>query len=105
MTAAVKNMETVSYGAQLSFLHCMDAFEEESRPMVEFLSAYTMERGSCYQIGTGSYASCFDDRYVMISVQNMDEFFEAVGSRSSFVVRTGEKKNCGTARRGCHSMK
>lgn len=50
----------------------MDAFEEESRPMVEFLSAYTMERGSCYQIGTGSYASCFDDRYVMISVQNMD---------------------------------
>lgn len=80
MTAAVKNMETVSYGAQLSFLHCMDAFEEESRPMVEFLSAYTMERGSCYQIGTGNYASCFDDRYVMISVQNMDEFFEAVGS-------------------------
>ena len=84
MTAAVKNMETVSYGAQLSFLHCMDAFEEESRPMVEFLSAYTMERGSCYQIGTGSYASCFDDRYVMISVQNMDEFFEAVGSQEFF---------------------
>ena len=23
-------METVSYGAQLSFLHCMDAFEEEN---------------------------------------------------------------------------
>ena len=84
MTAAVKNMETVSYGAQLSFLHCMDAFEEESRPMVEFLSAYTMECGSCYQIGTGSYASCFDDRYVMISVQNMDEFFEAVGSQEFF---------------------
>ena len=62
----------------------MDAFEEESRPMVEFLSAYTMERGSCYQIGTGSYASCFDDRYVMISVQNMDEFFEAVGSQEFF---------------------
>lgn len=47
-------METVSYGAQLSFLHCMDAFEEESRPMVEFLSAYTMECGSCYQIGTAA---------------------------------------------------
>ena len=47
-------------------------------------SAYTMERGSCYQIGTGSYASCFDDRYVMISVQNMDEFFEAVGSQEFF---------------------
>jgi len=46
-------------------------FEEESRPMVEFLSAYTMERGSCYQIGTGSYASCFDDRYVMISVRDI----------------------------------
>ena len=66
------------------FCHCMDAFEEESRPMVEFLSAYTMECGSCYQIGTGSYASCFDDRYVMISVQNMDEFFEAVGSQEFF---------------------
>lgn len=83
----------------------MDAFEEESRPMVEFLSAYTMECGSCYQIGTGSYASCFDDRYVMISVQNMDEFLRLLAARSSFVVRTGEKKNCGTARRGCRSMK
>lgn len=90
--SSCKNMETVSYGAQLSFLHCMDAFEEESRPMVEFLSAYTMECGSCYQIGTGSYASCFDDRYVMISVQNMDEFLRLLAARSSFVVRTGEKK-------------
>lgn len=26
----------------------------------------------------------FDDRYVMISVQNMDEFFEAVGSQEFF---------------------
>ncbi len=84
MTAAVKNMETVSYGAQLFFALYGCFFEEESRPMVEFLSAYTMERGSCYQIGTGSYASCFDDRYVMISVQNMDEFFEAVGSQEFF---------------------
>lgn len=83
----------------------MDAFEEESRPMVEFLSAYTMERGSCYQIGTGSYASCFDDRYVMISVQNMDEFFEAVGSQEFFCRTNWREENCGTARRGCRSMK
>lgn len=57
MNSSCKKYGNGRYGAQLSFLHCMDAFEEESRPMVEFLSAYTMERGSCYQIGTGSYAS------------------------------------------------
>ena len=81
MVAAVQNMETVSYGAQLSFLHCMDAFQEESRPMVSFLTSYAEETNACFQMASGLYGSYLDDRYLTLTVQNLDEFFLALGEQ------------------------
>ncbi len=93
MTAAIKNMETVSYGAQLSFLHCIEAFEEKSRPMAEFLVAYSEENDLCYQTGAGVYASYLENRYITVDPRNIDEFFDSVGDQEFyFATRWGKEE-------------
>lgn len=99
MVAAVQNMETVSYGAQLSFLHCMDAFCEESRPMVSFLTAYAEETNACFQMASGLYGSYLDDRYLSLNVQNMDEFFQAIGEQEFYYDTYLTEEDCWHCRR------
>lgn len=85
MVAAVRNMETVSYGTQLSFLHCIDAFCEDSRPMVSFLARAMEENKHCYRSAAGYYASYLDDREMELNLLNMDEFFEALGEQEFYL--------------------
>ena len=99
MVAAVQNMETVSYGAQLSFLHCMDAFQEESRPMVSFLTSYAEETNACFQMASGLYGSYLDDRYLTLTVQNLDEFFLALGEQGFYYDTYLTEEDCWHCRR------
>ncbi|MCI5650248.1 MAG: SNF2 family helicase [Fusicatenibacter sp.] len=85
MVAAIRNMETVSYGTQLSFLHCVDAFCEESKPMVSFLMSTMEENNHCYRSAAGYYASYLDDRQLELNLLNTDEFFEALGDQEFYL--------------------
>ena len=77
MAAAIENLETVSYGAQLTFLHCIGAFEPGSRKMAQFL----VENEMCIRDR--------DKRVVTISLAEAGK--EQLGSIIREFVRLGEK--------------
>lgn len=42
-------LEQISYGVNFSFLHCIEAFTPECRPMVRYLVEQSRERKTMYQ--------------------------------------------------------
>ncbi len=90
MAAAIENLETVSYGAQLTFLHCIGAFEPGSRKMAQFLVENAGGGGFYYRTPYGRYQSYSDDRYININKRNADDFMAALMGRPFWMTLSKE---------------
>lgn len=87
-TEALLNKVEYSYGQKLSFVHTMEMFEIDSRPLVEFLLNWTRQNneryqqmpyyGSPYGYGYGSSKL----RQVPLMLGELETFLDAVGCRS-----------------------
>lgn len=64
----------VEYGKKLKFLHYMEAFTDESKPLAEFI-VREMERSA------GGYYYSRNVREVILDCDNIDAFMNALGSR------------------------
>ena len=76
--SAVLNLEQVTYGANLSFLHCMEAFTPECRPMVRYLIEQSREKKFLYQTPYGQWYSYETDRYLNLESWMIDSFMDAL---------------------------
>lgn len=81
---AVRELQTVSYGKKLEFLHCMDAFDEESRTLIRFLektiSSTELEYYKRY--GVAMYQ---DIKEFALDEAALDEFMALYAKRRIFV--------------------
>lgn len=92
MAAAIENLEMVTYGAQLSFLHSIGAFEPSSRRMAQFLVDNAGGSGFYYRTPYGRYQSYADDRYMNINKKNVDAFMEALGEKEFYMTLSQDVK-------------
>ena len=67
-------MRTVSYGKQLEFLHCMDAFTQESRPLVDFLCRKVRENPRYSYYGSMRYLLPANEKELELEGKTLDEF-------------------------------
>ena len=75
---SLRRREFVSYGKELEFYHTIEAFEEKSRPLAEFLLREAVMRETT-RSGWEYYGN--KGRYVEIDSGNADDFFAALGQR------------------------
>ena len=71
---AVAGSERVSYGKELTFYHHPEAFGQEYRSLVNFLT-FTLLRGSSYM---GNYLSSIYKKELVVSAELADGFLETV---------------------------
>lgn len=69
----IRNVENRSYGKKLSFLHCMDAFDEKSREIVHFLEHYADTHEMVFFQRYGSLYSG-DERVLRLRDEDLDDF-------------------------------
>ena len=67
--------ETVSYGKNLAFTHCIDAFTEEAKPLVEFVVGQFMDREQILDNVSGGKIYRIDKNLLLLTPSGMDEFF------------------------------
>lgn len=76
--ASVLGLAQVSYGAGLSFLHCMQAFAPECRKMVRYITEYARQKKTMYQTSYGKWCSYETDRYLYPENMELDIFMDAL---------------------------
>ncbi len=75
---AVMNSQTVQYGQKLSFRHSRDAFDEESKPLLDFIMA-TIAEQMFYSYANGTHTSSAALpalRSLRLSGRSLDELFD-----------------------------
>ncbi len=80
---ALKEQENYKYGKNLQFVHTVDSFCEESRPLVKFVKKWGFENETSY--GEVSYYGYFGDaaksRYMELSPGYLEEFMQIMKGR------------------------
>ena len=71
---AVAGSERVSYGKELTFYHHPEAFAQEYRPLVNFLT-FSLLRGNSYM---GNYLSSIYKKELVVNAELADGFLESV---------------------------
>lgn len=71
----MRELNTVSYGKKLGFLHCMDAFDEESQPLLDFLNHYVNRDEMNYYRRYGIF-SRGNEKEISLNERYLDEFME-----------------------------
>ena len=69
----IRNVENRSYGKKLSFLHCMDAFDEKSREIVHFLEHYADTHEMVFFQRYGRLYNG-DERVLRLRDEDLDDF-------------------------------
>ncbi|MDO5336735.1 MAG: SNF2 helicase associated domain-containing protein [Eubacteriales bacterium] len=85
----VEKQEEFSYGQRLKFLHSMEAFDEDSVPVVRFITNWVnqtrMRRRPSGGYGYGSYSGYSsysqNTRCISLTTQELEEFLESMGHR------------------------
>ena len=77
----IDELRTVSYGKQLEFLHCMDAFTQESRPLVDFLCRKVRENPRYSYYGSMRYLLPANEKELELEGKTLDEFADLWGNR------------------------
>ena len=98
--SAILNLEQVTYGASLSFLHCMEAFTPECRPMVRYLIEQSREKRTLYQTPYGRWYSYEADRYLNLESWMVDSFMEALEQVAFTVQYLDRREHAGMLRDG-----
>lgn len=78
--------EEYAYGKKLSFIHTLEAFEEESRAYVVFLMDWVRENKKSYLKSKGYYSFYYDTapamRYMALTSSSLEKLLEATLGRS-----------------------
>lgn len=77
----VRELNTVSYGKKLEFLHCMEAFDEESKPLVHFLNHY-VSNGELEYYRRYGISMRGNEKEVTLDEAQLDEFMELYVGRN-----------------------
>ena len=73
------NMQTNSkykYGLKLEFVHCEEAFEKESMPLLNFVMKYAEIIKYVNETEDKFYINALNNSYIVLSNTGIDEFFE-----------------------------
>ncbi|MEY8518000.1 DEAD/DEAH box helicase [Lachnospiraceae bacterium 29-84] len=81
---AVKSGDFVRYGKDLEFYHTLDAFTEDSRPLVEFLMVEAENKE--YEPNSWYYRQKRGGRYIHLKARNVDAFFQAARKLQGMVM-------------------
>lgn len=75
-TKALKNKENYKYGKNLQFVHTVETFSEESRPLVKFVQKWAYENEMNYREVSyyGYYGEPVKTRYMDLSSRELEEF-------------------------------
>lgn len=68
---SIDNHEEVSYGKNLTFYHCMEAFDEASQAQLRFIRQYVQDHALQYEYGYGS-----SRRYLELDESSLDAFYD-----------------------------
>lgn len=82
----MRRQEEYAYGKKLSFIHTLEAFEEESRGYVAFLMDWVRENKKSYMKSKGYYSFYYDTapamRYMALTSSTLERLLEeALGQR------------------------
>ena len=87
------NRAEYSYGTKLKFIHDIDMFEEESRPLVRFLQNWMLQNGG--QAMRNSYYGTYMTptvRAVPLKVGELELFLDAIGDREISGTISGQQE-------------
>ncbi len=87
--------ENYKYGTKLQFTHEEDAFEEESKPLLNYILKYAeiIKYANETNNNYSYYATGINDNYITISNSGMDELFEILKNKSvSMQIEYSEQK-------------
>lgn len=91
---AVNAKENVRYGKQLEFVHTMEMFSTESRPMVQFILDWVSQNKELYaeRYYYGSYYTQYQKvRDIYFNKVSVDDFFDAAASCGLLLEEQKEK--------------
>ena len=88
----MKNNDNYKYGAKLEFVHNEEAFEESSKPLLNYILKYSeIIKYANSQIDNYSYYSRpMEEKYITISNTGMEELFEILQNRKVTFQRDGK---------------
>ncbi len=75
------NKNKFRYGLKLELLHCREAFEKESLPLLDFLMKYAEIIKYTSDNSDSFYANSVNKSYILLSNTGIDEFFETVSGK------------------------
>lgn len=91
---ALKNHENYQYGKNLQFVHTLDSFCEESRPLVKFIRKWTVENEMNYREVSyyGYYSEPTKTRYINLYGSYPEEFLDIMKDRVIHAEVDGSKE-------------
>ncbi len=69
------------YGLKLEFVHCREAFENESLPLLDFLMKYAEIIKYTNNSSDNFYANSLNKSYIVLSNTGIDEFFDTMNDK------------------------
>lgn len=85
LTDNIKNMRTVSYGKNLSFIHSQNAFSRESLPIIKLLLDIDSENEYSYQYSGWGYSNSQMRRSISLTPNALDKLMEIYEGRELLV--------------------
>ena len=87
------NNETFKYGEKLEFIHKLENFEEESKPLVEFILKYAEIMVYSKQINRYSYyVQNINQQYIILGPENIDEVYNLLKNKEVIFEDEDESK-------------
>lgn len=91
---ALEKNESVSYGKKLQFVHTLEAFDPDYRPLVKFIRSW-VQNNRIHYMQTSYYSHPFGYvhprlRLLPLSGGEVEDFLDAMGSRPFFADVTGK---------------
>ncbi len=79
----MQNGEKYKYGQKLDFIHSINAFDEESKPLINFVLKYAEILKYANENNSAYYPSVLNDEHILLTKSALDEFFEVMKNNSS----------------------
>ena len=74
----MQNGEKYKYGQKLEFIHSVNAFDEESKPLINFILKYAEILKYANENNSAYYPSVLNDEHILLTKSALDEFFDVI---------------------------
>ncbi len=89
----MQNGEKYKYGQKLEFIHSVNAFDEESKPLINFILKYAEILKYANENNSAYYPSVLNDEHILLTKSALDEFFEVMKNETAaYLDEYGEDK-------------